>query len=389
MAVITPAIAREGITKQVANQIAALQERKVNVCLIVLSDFDADVLQELGVLVPPQDILQLRQQDAYLSPQAFLSSLSIIGPILQFLKKRQVSVVVANAPYAHFIMRLVKLFGFTTGLRLALHQYYHGLQYAQFPLNSFPRITINSLNQGLARLADNSHISISKATRTDVEAHFMKHHRHVVLYNPIFNLAKVPTEKVSVFVGKEEAFKIVLPGRLDCNKGQLFFLEVLERFLKRKRIKAGNLQLLLIGAGEAEEEIKARIRNNSLNAFVRLTGAVSNPHLRCMLEKADLVVVPSFVEGLSFVALEALAAGTTLLASDAGGLKEVVNDGETGFLFAAGDQEDCLAKLEHVYHNRDKELIDRAKVEQDINNRFSYKVYKEKFFRHLFYDTNS
>ena len=54
---------------------------------------------------------------------------------------------------------------------------------------------------------------------------------------------------------------------------------------------------------------------------------------------ADLLVLPSQNESFGLVALEAMASGVPVIASDAGGLPEVVDDGETGFLAPVGDVE--------------------------------------------------
>ena len=63
---------------------------------------------------------------------------------------------------------------------------------------------------------------------------------------------------------------------------------------------------------------------------------------------ADAVVLPSFAESCPLVALEAMACGTPLIAADAGGVSEVVRDGETGWLFPPGDVDALVSQVRAV-----------------------------------------
>ncbi len=387
VALVVPAIGREGITKQVANQIKVLQQENIDVFLIVLTIYNSAVMAEFGVRLSEHNVIELQQPAPYLSVQALLKSYSTIRPVLKFLKRNKVSMVVAHAAYAHFVMRLAKAVGYLSRYPFILHQHFHGLQYAQFPVNSLRRFIVNKLNQILAKLFDDSHIYISKAVKADVEENLVRIKKQGILYNPIdTEQALAESKEVNILLAAyREAFVIVLPGRLDHNKGQLFFARVLEQFLRQREIRIGKLMVLIVGSGEIESELEAEIaESNVLQHYVRLVGELPNINLRYLLHLAHLVVVPSFVEGFSFVALESLAAGKMLLVSDAGGLKEVVTDGKTGFVFKAGDKRDCLAKLNYIYENRDKELINRAKIEQDLKLKFSYEQHKRDFLQHVY-----
>jgi glycogen(starch) synthase len=70
---------------------------------------------------------------------------------------------------------------------------------------------------------------------------------------------------------------------------------------------------------------------------VDFLGRVPDRELPALLAAADVVVLPSRYEPFGIVALEAAAAGAALVASTAGGLGEVVRDGETGVSFPPGD----------------------------------------------------
>ncbi len=77
-------------------------------------------------------------------------------------------------------------------------------------------------------------------------------------------------------------------------------------------------------------------------------GEVSEERLRGFYEAADVVVAPSRFESFGLVHLEAMMHGRTVIGGNAGGMREVIADGETGFLVEPGDSASLLATLERV-----------------------------------------
>lgn len=387
VALVAPAIAREGITKQIANQILLLQQEKVKVYLIVLENIEENVLEEFGVHIDEHYVLNLKQPTSYLSPQAFLHSFLIVIHVFNFLKKNKVKVVVAHAPYAHFVMRLVKLLALITNYRFELQQYFHGLQYAQFPINSWRRFLVNSLNKGLALICDDGHISVCKAVKKDVEENLIKHNKHIVIYNPVrsSNARRINPERFDWFSDDEvkaknqASFNVLLPGRIDYNKGQLFFIDVFKRFVDSKQLQKGDVKLLIVGEGNIKKELFVKIQDLRLEDKVSLTGDLSHHLVLYLMSSSDLVVVPSALEGMPMVVLEALNLKSLVLASNTGGVNEVIRDKETGYLFSAMNEEDCFQKLSFIYENRDKELINKATIKEDINLKFSFEQYIAQF----------
>jgi glycosyltransferase involved in cell wall biosynthesis len=73
---------------------------------------------------------------------------------------------------------------------------------------------------------------------------------------------------------------------------------------------------------------------------VRFLGVVRDRvRLDALFDEAELLIVPSFAEGMPTVVLEALAAGLPIIASDVGAVREAVIEGQTGFLLHPGDVE--------------------------------------------------
>ena len=127
--------------------------------------------------------------------------------------------------------------------------------------------------------------------------------------------------------------RLVYFGRLEFEKG----VQDLVAAMPRIRRRHPGTRLLLAGTGTQLEFLAERVAAHRVRRSVDFLGHLPDARLAALLRTADAVVLPSRYEPFGIVALEAAAVGATLVASDAGGLGEVVLDGVTGVSFAAGD----------------------------------------------------
>jgi glycosyltransferase involved in cell wall biosynthesis len=131
-----------------------------------------------------------------------------------------------------------------------------------------------------------------------------------------------------------DAPRLLCVGRLIPIKGH----DVVLRAVAKARRVVRDLTLDIAGGGPLEADLRAQAAELGLDGAVRFLGQVSS------VPYADsaVVVVPSLGEGFGMVALEAMERGRPVVASDVGGLPEIVADGETGLVVPAGDA-DALA----------------------------------------------
>ncbi|OWK47313.1 glycosyltransferase [Fimbriiglobus ruber] len=124
---------------------------------------------------------------------------------------------------------------------------------------------------------------------------------------------------------------VLAAGRLSPEKGFDVLVEAAARVLHTVP-EAG---FVLFGEGAERARLEQRVRELGIAARFRLPGFIHD--LDKYLPWADLLVLPSFTEGLPNVVLEAGAAGVAVVATAVGGTPEVVADGVTGHLVPSGD----------------------------------------------------
>ena len=185
-------------------------------------------------------------------------------------------------------------------------------------------------DRSIGRLAD-PHIAISEGlARYLVEAEGFGAREFVVVHYGIEPALEPPPCDLDVP-------RLLCVGRLVPIKGH----DVLLRAFAQARDVVSGLELQLAGSGELEVELRRRVDELHLGASVQFLGLVSP--IEPLLEAAGIVVVPSLGEGFGMVALEAMERGRAVIASDVGGLPEIVVDGETGLIVPRADQ-DGLAR---------------------------------------------
>jgi PEP-CTERM/exosortase A-associated glycosyltransferase len=117
-------------------------------------------------------------------------------------------------------------------------------------------------------------------------------------------------------------------------------------------------RLLLVGEGPEDARLRERTRALGLEAAVRFTGRVPNAQIESLYDAVDVVAFPRLPMRLTELVtplkpLEAMARGKPVLASDVGGHRELVADGRTGLLFAAGRREALSGALVRLLRDAD------------------------------------
>lgn len=157
----------------------------------------------------------------------------------------------------------------------------------------------------------------------------------------------IPADEAKEFVGLSPNDQMVLfVGRIEPLKGIDTLIEAIA-LMRRQGVFADRYICLAVIGGEAGEsddvlsEEMARLHEMrtryGLVDMVTFLGRKGQDTLPYYYSAAEAVVVPSFYESFGMVALEAMACGTPVVASETGGLAFLVKDGETGFTVPVDD----------------------------------------------------
>ncbi len=140
--------------------------------------------------------------------------------------------------------------------------------------------------------------------------------------------------------------KIILyVGRIDPLKGITNLIKAFS-YLEDKN----NTKLAIIGGGESSDEETAHLvtlaRELGISDRIIFTGTVKQNRMPYYYSAADVCVIPSFYESFGLVALESLSCGTPIVANDVGDLRNIVRQGETGYVTDSNDPQLLAEKIE-------------------------------------------
>jgi glycosyltransferase involved in cell wall biosynthesis len=212
------------------------------------------------------------------------------------------------------------------------------------------------VEQALAPLTAR-YIAVSEAVRRDLvtRAH-LPTTRFSVVYNGVPAHVPTPLDRLADLrreLALPEAVPAVLcVARLVPEKGVDLLLQAASALAESSRAGDPLPPFRLLIAGDGPEEGTLRELAGRLGLAERVVFLGHRPDVPALLDLAAAVVLPSRAEGLSLVLLEALVAGRPVVASRAGGMSEVVADGEHGLLVPVGDPLALAAALRRLLTDR-------------------------------------
>lgn len=180
----------------------------------------------------------------------------------------------------------------------------------------------------------------------------------------VFRKKEVDREYARKSLDMEEGgFYIITVGRLSTEKGHKILIEAFRKVLKEKT--ESRIFLGIVGDGPLKNEIEKANEDIIANGKLILYGYSSD--IRKYLFAGDLFVLPSLYEGFGIALLEAMAAGLPVVASNVGGIPELLGDEFDGFLFPPGDSEE-LSRLIMKISAREKDINEKNSTRAKLFN---------------------
>lgn len=192
----------------------------------------------------------------------------------------------------------------------------------------------------------------------------------VILNNPIF----VDTERFSIQKNYNQRRNMIgYVGRLSSEKGIINFLKAIKCVYNGHK----NLNFFIGGDGSLKEEVLNFIADNNLDK-VKFAGWISHDDLPKYLNELKLLVIPSYIEGLPNIMLEAMACGTPVIITPVGGVSDVIKDERTGFIMH-DNSPTCIEKNINRalnFHDMDKIVLNSREL---IEDKYNFKAALERF----------
>jgi glycosyltransferase involved in cell wall biosynthesis len=138
--------------------------------------------------------------------------------------------------------------------------------------------------------------------------------------------------------------RLIYIGRIAPGKGLLESLEAL-RLVRSRGLAA---RLVLAGTGSEEARLRQYVRDAGLARDVTFIGPAYGDQKVRLLSQADVLLLPSYSEGLPYSLLEAMAAGVVPVVTPVGAIPDVVTDGEHGVLVQPRDAHGIALALEKL-----------------------------------------
>ncbi len=204
----------------------------------------------------------------------------------------------------------------------------------------------------LDRLIDGSKLvrQLSTAAIANVAiSDFMIRHLCEILDKPPSEFSFIPNgadEKIfdaPASAGERDRSTFLFAGRIAQDKGVFVLLDAVTKLVRNGR----QIRIKMAGAGPAEEDLKRAINERKLAENVSLMGKLSQRQLAEFFGTGAALILPSlFQEPAPLIVIEAALSGLPVIASNLGGIPEIVEDGISGLLCKPGDADDLANKME-------------------------------------------
>lgn len=310
-----------GVTRTIS-QIIKYSSQDFNHHLISLGGDGIDRFYEFGF-----NHVALR-----INRNSFIGTIKVIVFIIKYSKKNSIQIIHSHHRYFDSLSWILKLF---------------------LPIKTVTSVHSKVNNKKFLSYKAEVLIACSNSIKEHLNKNFnIPNNKIQVIYN------SAETVNINNIRDKEELLQelnipngsmiIGFIGRIDFNEKGLDIL--LEAFKELKQ-KFTNLFLILVGNGLNENEVRAFMKKNQLNAI--LIPAVLN--VNDYLNLIDIFILPSRIEPFGIVIVEAGLMKKPVIASNVDGIPEILDDEKNGLLFESGNIEELKKQIISLYN--DKELI--------------------------------
>ncbi|MBI9069802.1 MAG: glycosyltransferase [Salinivirgaceae bacterium] len=163
---------------------------------------------------------------------------------------------------------------------------------------------------------------------------------------------------------------LIVARTLSVNKGVVYLVKAIRKLVDQKY----PVFLDVVGNDDADRTMKKTVKKEGVQKYVRFWGGLPHgPKFTERFDKASVLIVPSLSEGAPKVITEAMARGVFVVASNTGGIPDIIKDDNYGMLFPPGDVNAICETVKKIFENKsDIEL----KTKHGLKHAHDYTVEK-------------
>ena len=337
-----------GAERHILNLFAALDPRKTATTVVCLFEEPfARMAKETGVNV-------------LVVPMRHKLDLGTFTRLSDVIKKNRPDLVHTHGVRANLLGRLAAKMAGVNKIVTTVHS----LLVRDYP--DFWSRLANSWTERLTRGLTDHFIAVSQGLKYALVEDGLPENKITVIYNGL-DLHRfkpcLPPGTYRRWLGYDERVPLVaIVARLHSVKGHDYFLHAACEVLK----VMPKARFLVVGTGPDESVLKEMTARLGLQEVVNFTGFITD--IPDLMADMDVLVIPSLWEGFGLTAIEAMTVGLPVVATEVGGLPEVVRPGETGILVPPADAA-SLAKAIMWVLQHPKEASEMAENGKEIVNR--------------------
>lgn len=319
-----------GAGKYYLNTIPAIDKTKFNVTLCVLRARDhlTNLFEEAKINI------------THLGKQKF--DPRILSSLINFLKKGNFDLIHSHGYGSDNFGRIV---GSILGIPTIIHAHDENSNYPL--IQNIADFLLVPLTSNAIAVSQNVKESCIKKRRINQKKIFVLHNG-IPLKNFIRLDEKLIDEEKRRFGIKSDSVVLGTVARLRKEKGLKYLIQSVPEILN----SFSNIVFFIAGDGPIREELETLAKDLKVENKIIFAGFCNN--IPAVLSLIDIFVAPSLTEGSPLGIFEAMAMGKPIIASNVGGIKEILNDNETALLVPAENSEQLAAKILFLLKNKNE-----------------------------------
>ncbi len=298
--------------------------------------------------------------------------LSAVNKAINKIEKENYDIIHCHGARANFISLMLK-----AKTKKPIVTTIHSDYKLDFKGDFFKNIVYTNVNAFSLKFID-YYIGVSKSFKLMMVERGFPEEKIYSVYNGI------DIDEEIAFISKENFFKkhniplnedevyVGIMGRLHPVKGHQIFLQAAHRAYKKNK----NLRFLIAGDGEEREKLEEQIKNLGMDKVVHLIGFVSKPY--DFFNAVDINTLTSYSESFPYVILEGALLKKPTISSDVGGIKDMLINGKTGYVFDIADSKTLSEEILELANSKEKRIRIGEALYQMVRDNYSTKNMAEK-----------